>query len=225
MAWPTKTDFVDGDVLTAAQVNNIGTNLNLFNPTLATNGQVPIANGSGSVAFGTLSVDSWTSITTGNLSGGTTSLTGIPATYKKLHLYLTGVSLSGLSNVILRVNNQTGSIYFMTMTGTFSSAGTQTSRSEALGVNAPMNFQFLDPATTDNFYYIQFPNYTSTTTDRVFPFVARTRSSGSSPTGHTIQYGVVGTVGYSAAIDRIDIFGGGGSVTFDAGTYALFGEK
>jgi len=53
MTWPTKTDFVDGDVLTAAQVNNIGTNLNLYNPTSATAGQVPVADGAGSVAFGT----------------------------------------------------------------------------------------------------------------------------------------------------------------------------
>jgi hypothetical protein len=53
MAWPTKTTFADGDVLTAAEVNNIGTNLNLFDPTSATVGQVPVADGSGSVAFGT----------------------------------------------------------------------------------------------------------------------------------------------------------------------------
>jgi len=52
MTWPTKTDFVDGDVLTATQVNNIGTNLNLFDPTSATLGQVPVADGAGSVAWG-----------------------------------------------------------------------------------------------------------------------------------------------------------------------------
>ena len=51
MTWPTKTDFVDGDVLTAAQVNNIGTNLNIFDPTSATTGQVWIADGAGSGSF------------------------------------------------------------------------------------------------------------------------------------------------------------------------------
>lgn len=55
MTWPTKDDFVDGDVLTAAQVNNIADNLNLFDPTSATNGQVPIADGAGSVAWGAVS--------------------------------------------------------------------------------------------------------------------------------------------------------------------------
>ena len=53
MTWPTKDDFVNGDVLTAAQVNNIADNLNLFDPTSATNGQVPVANGAGSVAWAT----------------------------------------------------------------------------------------------------------------------------------------------------------------------------
>jgi hypothetical protein len=53
MTWPTKTDFVDGDVLTAAQVNNIGTNLNIFDPTSATVGQVWTADGAGSGSFAT----------------------------------------------------------------------------------------------------------------------------------------------------------------------------
>jgi hypothetical protein len=75
MTWPTKTDFVDGDVLTAAQVNNIGTNLNIFDPTSATNGQVPIANGSGSAAWGSiasgLSIMKPTSVAVG---GGTATI-------------------------------------------------------------------------------------------------------------------------------------------------------
>lgn len=51
MTWPTKTDFVDGDVLTAAQVNNIGTNLNLANPTGITDGYVLTADGAGSMGW------------------------------------------------------------------------------------------------------------------------------------------------------------------------------
>jgi hypothetical protein len=58
MTWPTKDDFIDGDVLTAAQVNNIADNLNLYDPTSATLGQVPIADGAGSVAFSSLTVPS-----------------------------------------------------------------------------------------------------------------------------------------------------------------------
>jgi hypothetical protein len=84
MAWPTKTDFVDGDVLTAAQVNNIGTNLNVFNPTAATNGQVLTANGSGSASFQTPTAAAFTQIATGSISGTTYDITSIPGTYKHL---------------------------------------------------------------------------------------------------------------------------------------------
>lgn len=51
MTWPTKTDFVDGDVLSAAQVNNIGTNLNVFNPTSVANHKILTADGSNSAAY------------------------------------------------------------------------------------------------------------------------------------------------------------------------------
>lgn len=86
MTWPTKTDFVDGDVLTASQVNNIGTNLNVFDPTSATAGQVPLADGAGSAAWGSISAESLTQIATGSFSGTTYNITSIPSSYK--HLYL-----------------------------------------------------------------------------------------------------------------------------------------
>ena len=108
MTWPTKTDFVDGDVLTATQVNNIGTNLNLYDPTSATSGQVPIADGAGSVAFG-LPPSAYVQITPSSInftgtsatieSSGTVSfsactivsLNGIfSATYKNYYVLLSG---------------------------------------------------------------------------------------------------------------------------------------
>lgn len=51
MSWPTKTDFVDGDVLSAAQVNNIGTNLNVFNPTSIAANKILTADGSNDAAY------------------------------------------------------------------------------------------------------------------------------------------------------------------------------
>lgn len=89
MTWPTKTDFVDGDVLTASQVNNIGTNLNLFNPTSATAGQVPIADGAGSVAFGNVAAGGIYLLASGTWTGATSyTISSIPQTYKNLRLYM-----------------------------------------------------------------------------------------------------------------------------------------
>lgn len=106
MAWPTKTDFVDGDVLTAAQVNNIGTNLNIFNPTSATNGQVWIANGSGGGSFSTPS-GAYTLLNSGNLSGTLgVDISNIPGTYERLELYMIDMATPG-NNMNLLVNTQT----------------------------------------------------------------------------------------------------------------------
>lgn len=88
MTWPTKTDFVDGDVLTASQMNNIGSNLNLANPTSATAGQVLTADGAGSMSFQDGGGDAHTLLSTTDLAGQTTvTVTGISQDYK--HLYIT----------------------------------------------------------------------------------------------------------------------------------------
>lgn len=55
VVWPSKNNFANGDVLTAANMNNIADTLNVFNPTSATAGQVWTANGSGSGSFQALS--------------------------------------------------------------------------------------------------------------------------------------------------------------------------
>lgn len=95
MAWPTKTDFVDGDVLTAAQVNNIGTNLNLANPTGITDGFVLTANGAGSMGWEAVASGGMTLLATANLSGQTTvTVSSISQDYINLFLIFRGISTS-----------------------------------------------------------------------------------------------------------------------------------
>jgi hypothetical protein len=108
MAWPTKTDFVDGDVLSASQVNNIGTNLNVFNPTAATNGQVWIANGTGSGAYGLPASGSITVLASGNLSTTQLNLTSISSSYEQLQLIIRDARPSTLNNFGLQLNGATG---------------------------------------------------------------------------------------------------------------------
>lgn len=100
MTWPTKTDFVDGDVLTAAQVNNIGTNLNLANPTGITDGYVLTADGAGSMAWEAPGGGSFEVISSGAMSGSSLNLTSIPQTYTDLYLLLSGVyNISSVLNM------------------------------------------------------------------------------------------------------------------------------
>ena len=115
VVWPSKNNFANGDVLTAANMNNIADTLNVYNPTSATNGQVPIANGSGSVAFGTLSVNAYQVISSGTLSTatGTLTLSSIPGTYKDLILYVRNFypATSG-ANARIQFNNNSGTVYW-----------------------------------------------------------------------------------------------------------------
>lgn len=118
MTWPTKTDFVDGDVLTASQVNNIGTNLNLADPTGITDGYVLTADGangmgweavvSGAVFLGEVDLQS---VATASVSGLTT--TG----YKTLLFSITSITNgSSGGSVGLRFNGATGTSYGSTYT-------------------------------------------------------------------------------------------------------------
>lgn len=105
MAWPTKTTFVDGDVLTAAEVNNIGTNLNVFNPTSATNGQILTANGAGSASFVTpVAGGGFTLIASQTLTTNSYTFSSIPGTYKHLFWWHSGARQSQNNNIYMYPN-------------------------------------------------------------------------------------------------------------------------
>lgn len=105
MTWPTKDDFVDGDVLTAAQVNNIADNLNVFDPTSATNGQVWAANGTGGGAYTTLSSGNFNLIVPTSVSvvtGTATIATSGTVTYNGVGtLNVNGVFTSTYKNYMI----------------------------------------------------------------------------------------------------------------------------
>lgn len=216
MAWPTKTDFVDGDVLSASQMNNIGTNLNLYNPTSATNGQVPIANGAGSVAFGTLSTDSMTVISSGNLptGSGTLTLSSIPTTYNSLELYLSDwrMATNG-QNIQFRFNNLSTSVY--EQGGYY---GT-TSFTSFLNLNTQFfPFGLTGGSGYDHNTVLRFPNYTGTQPHNVECLYA-----GYTNTGVPGQANALCMFTSENAITRIDCILTSGN--YSQGTYTLYGVK
>ena len=113
MTWPTKTDFVDGDVLTAAQVNNIGTNLNEADPTGITDGYVLTADGAGGMGWEQVAAGGWTLISSGSLSGSSViTFSSIPQTYKNLHLMVVNWGQATGSTLSAYFNNNTSANYF-----------------------------------------------------------------------------------------------------------------
>jgi hypothetical protein len=223
VTWPTKDDFVDGDVLTAAQVNNIADNLNLYDPTSATNGQVPIANGSGSVAFGTISADAWTVIASGSLSGSSViSMTSIPQTYKNLHLMVvnwgqaTGSRLYPLFNNA-QTSNFATTIRYYAVNGTAAGDDNQT-----LTGFPNITYPSTSNGSTGNFAYLMIPEYAKTT-ERSCPFTyIVAQSSIGSGSAKVLGRGTLATSGYTTAISSLDLYS---SQTFNAGNYYLYGEK
>lgn len=217
MTWPTKTDFVDGDVLTAVQVNNIGTNLNEADPTGITDGYVLTADGAGGMGWEAIPPSGgYTSITSGTFTSGNTTLTlsSIPATYKHLYLMVWDFQFTASSPLIyVRINNVTSGARYAwcqygqtTTPALYSQAQVQNEFRIANGITAgnTLNFQMFIPNYTqalEDAYPVQW-NYASDNNDVI------------------IGAGRVRIIP-AAAINRIDIVAS--TSTFAAGSYELFG--
>lgn len=208
MTWPTKTDFIDGDVLTAAQVNNIGTNLNEADPTGITDGYVLTADGAGSMGWEALPAGGGlTVITSGSLAGSSTvTLSSIPQTYKELYLYLDYVNVS--DSVYMQMNGITTSLYYSqnsyiggSSDATYSAQNKWRIRYQSSGSSTGIQ--------------VRFPNYSSTTTSAGYSSNVIGRASVSGETG-------AGSYAYvNDAITSLTILTSG--VSFTNGTYTLYG--
>lgn len=216
VVWPSKNNFANGDVLTAANMNNIGDTLNVFNPTSATNGQIWVANGSGSGAYTTVASGGYTSLTSGTFTAGNTTLTlsSISSSYKHLYLEVWNMSFTASSPIIyVRLNNITsGSAYAWCQYGQtttpalYSQAQTQNEFRIANGIAAgnKLSFQMFIPnyTQTQNIAYPANWFYASDNNDVI---IGAGRVNNATP----------------AAVNRIDIVAS--TSTFAGGSYELFG--
>ena len=186
MTWPTKTDFVDGDVLTATQVNNIGTNLNLANPTGITDGYVLTADGAGSMGWEEVAGGAYTLLTSGTISSAaTTDITSISQDYKHLEVWVYDINIAGNNNVRVDMFDGTfpGSTGY-TLSETIQGASINLSANGTQGAYGFIRLfgQFtMGSGYTRNFYRCVFYDYASTTNDTKFAFgQASFQSSGGS---------------------------------------------
>jgi hypothetical protein len=209
MAWPTKTDFVDGDVLTAAQVNNIGTNLNVFNPTAATNGQILTADGSGSASFQTPTAGSITTITSGSLTGSALDLTSIPSTYKELELVMTNFNVNTINNWGIQFNGATGPTFGYAYTRLYNTTNATVASATSIGVD------FNWGAGASVTFILKLPNY-AVSTFQVASWTMSNRADGAN------GWGIGQYRDAQFIVNRIRFFSLSGA-TFTAGTYLLRG--
>lgn len=217
MAWPTKTDFVDGDVLSASQMNNIGTNLNLFNPTSATNGQVWLANGSGSGSYSTLTTGGYTSIASGTFTSGNTTLTlsSISGSYKHLYLSVYNLTFTASSPIIyVRLNNNSSGSYY----SQFRYGSTTTPAVTSDATNLLNEWRIANGIASGNVlgFQLWIPNYTQTTD----PTIRGNWNYFSNNNDGIVGAGRLNLLA-GAAVNRIDVVAS--TSTFAGGSYILYG--
>lgn len=216
VVWPSKNNFANGDVLTATNMNNIGDTLNVFNPTSATNGQVWQANGSGSGSYQTLSVNSFTLITSGTL-GAAANLTSIPGTYRDLILYYRDAEASATQQWEMRVNADTGNNYDFTWQASYNAqylnGGGQTAAQWRL------NGLSVASTNTNGALAMRFYDYADSGTGKVVSWWIGYKNTAAT-------YDADEGIGYyrgAGAITQINIIPL--TANWSSGTYALYGVK
>lgn len=194
MAWTTpKTDFANGDVLNATQMNNIGGNLQYLYDNDAT------------------------LLSTTTLSSTSATISGISGAYRHLRLIVRDfTSNSATSNLALQLNGVTTATYEMAGLDT-ASAWNASAQTSARFTNAGIGFYW--GAGTDSLAQIVIPDYTNTATWKMMICNA-VRDSGSS--SYRPSSATAFLRGSTSAVTSITVLcAGGGTITGTALLYGF----
>lgn len=157
-----------------------------------------------------------TELASGSLSSTSTAITGLSTSYYQLVIFFDGVSISGTDQPNFRFNADNGSNYYLAQNSATAGASNEAA---AGGVRINAN---LGAASTNNQWVIVVPNYASTTSQKVGWYVCAFTNSSS-----VIQnIGGFFTYNSNTAITQVNFHANyGGSASFDAGTYKVYGVK
>ncbi len=147
-----------------------------------------------------------TLISSTSLSGSSTSITSIPGTYNSLLVIIYNIGVSATTKFTFRVNNDSGSNYFV---GSFAT--------EQL---FPRGWSYAGVNNNYNMTQIQIPRYTLTQ-GKVMNYTIGGSAAGSDAYAETVAQGYKGT----SAITSIQIGTGSGGGSFSSGTVELYGVK
>lgn len=230
VVWPSKNNFVDGDVLTATNMNNIGDTLNVFNPTSATNGQVWTANGSGSGSYSTPASGGMTVIQTGSLASVTTlTISSIPGTYNSLELWMYDVYASALGSTLqVNANNQS----FSNSVGIYQDSGTAgtavtVAGSGGSGACVDVGLYMTNSSTQRSYWVYRFPGYALTPNSSSSSWMMGICNFNSCDPSTTDRFTGMSTSRLASCTSAITslVISKGGAATITAGTYTLYGVK
>ena len=211
VVWPSKNNFANGDVLTAANMNDIADTLNVFNPTSATNGQVWRANGTGSGSYQTLTAG-WTQLASQALNTlSTHTFSSISGSYDTLILLVTDAVNSTNAGNTIRPNNITGYCRGSRLLG--NGGNTTPSDQTTIATNARLY--------DNSIILMYFPKYAATSVGK--PYYGYIQESTNDASGYSeYNWGVFAGNNYDgAAISSLTILANAG--TWTAGTATIFG--
>ena len=184
---------------------------------VGTNGQVLIADSSAGTGLAWAIENGMTTLSSGSLASGGTSLTSIAQTYKDLVLVIRNFFPSGAgSGVRVRINNNSTGIYDSTRI-----RSSNTTTSNATSGNAfYLDDNTSGPALSDQGQAAVFTllDYTNTNTRKLIncSFFYQTAASAD------VNVGLFGAFRSNSAITQIDIAANAGNLS---GTYILYGVK
>lgn len=231
--FPVKANYVTGDVLTAANMNDLSGTVNLINPSAkgdlyagsAANTYTKLSVGANDTV---LTADSSTStglkwatpavgmtqLATGTFSGATVNITSISADYKNLQLVLRNIlPATDAAQMLIQFNANSSTVYAQR---TFANANALT-----LGETS-MTLPTMDNATSNSLMVLDLFDYANAVTFKL----ARHVGVFNNPTNPTTDFNYnTGQTIYAStsAITQINFSLSSGN--FTSGTYILYGVK
>lgn len=157
----------------------------------------------------------WTSIASGSLSGSALSLTSISGSYKNLKLVIRNAQFSNSTEPGIRINGSSSNIYSRIAILNDANVAVTTAQAATNQIYTTYNTPLTNTSGT---WIFDFPDYANTTSNKIVNCYNRYISAAS---GNAVEnvYGL-GSVASTSAITQIDFRH---TVTFNAGTYILYG--
>lgn len=186
---------------------------------VGTNGQLLTADSTAStgLAWTTVSSGGMTSIASGSLSGSGLTLSSISGSYKNLRLVLRNVQFSNSTEPGIRIAGVSTNNYSRVAIMNDGATGVVSGQSATNQVYTTYNTPKADTVGT---WIIDFPDYANTTSTKIITCLARYVSGAAGNAAENCW--TVGSYNSTSAITEINFRH---TVTFNAGTYILYGEN
>jgi hypothetical protein len=237
IGFPVKADYVTGDVLSAANMNDLAGTLNYLDPTakgdlfpassgtaltrlaIGTDGQVLTADAAsgGGMKWASSASGGQTLLSTTTLSSTSTTISGISGSYNDLQIVIYGINLNSVTQAYpnIKPNGVSTGVSLIRQVGT---GGTVTNQALA-AANIDLSYNNWLNANTNNAFVLTITNYASTTNYKTYQYSGQYTTAASA----VESTNGAGNILSNTAISSLTFDTGG--PTFSAGTVKIYGVK